>query len=304
MHMIRPAALFLWAAVATSPAVHAQAIEPRLYSNAPIGMNFLIAGSAFATGGYSIDPALPVTKPDLTTTYALLAYVRSLDVAGRSGKLDIAVPYAWLDGSATLYDEPVSRRVSGFADPSFRLSVNLYGAPALAAQEFANYRQDLIVGVSLQVTAPLGQHDETRLVNLGANRWSFKPGVGVSKALGRWTVEGAATATVYTDNDEFYGGQTRSQEPLYSLQLHTIYNFPRGAWASVDVNYLTGGSTELDGTDKHDLQRNWRVGGTLVFPLDPHNSLKLYLSSGVSARTGNNFDAVGLAWQHRWAGRP
>jgi hypothetical protein len=302
--MMRPAAWLLLATLASAPAVHAQSIEPRLYSNIPVGMNFLVAGTAYATGGYSIDSALPVRKPDLETSFAVLGYARGLDFAGRSGKLDVVLPYAWLNGSAILYDEPVSRRVHGFADPSFRLSVNLYGAPALSAREFRSYRQNLIVGVSLQVTAPLGQYDETRLVNIGSNRWVFRPGVGVSKAFGRWTMEGAATVTLYTDNDEFYRGQTRSQEPLYSLQWHTIYNFPRGAWASVDVNYLTGARTELDGIEKHDLQRNWRVGGTLAFPLDPRNSLKLYASSGVSARTGNNFDTVGLAWQHRWGGRP
>jgi hypothetical protein len=139
-------------------------------------------------------------------------------------------------------------------------------------------------------------------VNIGANRWSFKPGIGLSKAIGRWIVEGVATATLYTDNDEFYGGRTRSQDPVYSLQGDAIYNFRGGSWASVDVYYLTGGSTELDGVDKRDVQRNWRVGGTFAVPVDRRNSIKIYASSGVSARTGNNFDLAGIAWQYRWGG--
>ena len=58
----------------------------------------------------------------------------------------------------------------------------------------------------------------------------------------------------------------------------------------------------VDGALNRDLQQNWRVGGTRAFPLDRANSIKLYVSSGVSARTGNNFDLAGVAWQYRWGG--
>jgi len=51
-----------------------------------------------------------------------------------------------------------------------------------------------------------------------------------------------------------------------------------------------------------DLQQNWRRGATLAIPVDRHNSVKLYASSGVSARTGNSYDLVGIAWQYRWGG--
>ena len=72
--------------------------------------------------------------------------------------------------------------MAGLLDPRFRVSVNLIGAPALSVKDFANYRQDLIVGVSLQVSAPVGQYDNSKLLNLGNNRWSFRPELGISKA--------------------------------------------------------------------------------------------------------------------------
>ena len=37
-----------------------------------------------------------------------------------------------------------------------------------------------IVGVSLLVQAPTGQYDPDRLINIGTNRWTFRPEVGVS----------------------------------------------------------------------------------------------------------------------------
>jgi hypothetical protein len=295
-------ALLLAGATVAAPSARGQAIEPRAYSNAPVGVNFLILSPVYASGGLSIDPALPLRKPDLETSSVALAFARFIELWGQAGKFDVIVPYSWLEGSATLYDEAVTRKVHGFADPAFRLSVNFYGAPALTAKEFASYRQDLIVGASLMVMAPLGQYDDARLVNLGSNRWSIRPGLGVSKALGRWTVEGSAAVTLYTDNDDFVGDRTRSQDPLYSLQWNTICSFAGGRWASLDVNYYTGGSSTLDGVAKRDLQRNWRAGLTVALPVDRRNSIKLYASRGVSARTGNNFDLAGIAWQYRWGG--
>ena len=292
------AALIVWALVA--PTAYAQDIEPRAYSNAPIGVNFVIVGYAYTRGGVAFDPALPVSDPHLETSNAVLAYARVLDLWGRSGKFDVVAPYTWLSGSANFAGEPIQRDVNGFANPRFRLSVNLYGAPALDLRQFREYEQDLIIGASLAVTAPWGEYDDTKLVNIGTNRWSFTPEVGVSKAVGRWTLEASAAATLYTDNTDFFGGNTRSQDPLYSLQGHVIYSFRSGVWASLDANYLTGGRTTVNGTLNADLQQNWRVGGTLALPVNANNSVKLYASSGVSARTGNNYDLIGIAWQYRW----
>lgn len=282
--------------------VYAQDIEPRAYSNAPVGVNFLIAGYVYTEGGLSFDPSLPISNPQLNTNNAVLAYARSLNFGGKSAKFDVILPYAWLSGTADLDGQPLSRDVNGFADARFRISVNLYGAPAMNLKEFARYKQDLIVGVSLQVSAPTGQYDDTRVVNIGSNRWSFKPEIGVSKRKGPWTLEGAFAVTWYTDNTDFYGGLTRTQDPIYALQAHAIYNFRKGTWAALDVSYLTGGRSTLDGTLSNDLQQNWRVGGTLVIPVDRLNSIKIAASSGVSARTGNNYDSIGIAWQYRWGG--
>jgi hypothetical protein len=284
-----------------SPA-SAQEIEPRAYSNAPVGVNFLIAGYAYTTGGLAFDSALPLSDPELSTSNAVVAYARVLDFRGKSAKFDVIAPLSSLSGSAQFDGERVQRDVSGLSDPKFRLSVNFFGAPALSLKEFASFQQDLIIGASLQVSAPVGQYDETRLINLGTNRWSFKPEVGASKALGRWTLEGTAAVTLYTDNDDFYQGHTRSQDPLYSLQGHVIYGFRSGIWGSLDGTYFSGGRTTIDDVLNNDLQQNWRVGATLAFPMDARNSIKLYGSSGVSARTGNDFDLFGIAWQFRWGG--
>jgi hypothetical protein len=260
-----PAACVL---LCTVSAAQAQDIEPRAFSNAPIGVNFLIAGYGYTRGALAFDSALPVTDAELETSSALLAYARVLDFWGRSGKLDVILPYTWLSGSASYAGESLERVVAGFADPRIRLSVNLYGAPALSLKEFRGWEQDLIVGASLQVSAPWGQYDDSRLVNIGTNRWFVKPELGLSKALGPLTLELSAAATLFTDTTDFYGGRRRSQDPIYSTQGHLIYSFRSGLWAAVDATYFRGGSTAIDGVPKDDRQENWRIGGTLTFPVD------------------------------------
>jgi hypothetical protein len=299
MATTRLAVLALSLACTAAPA---QEIEPRAYSNAPVGVNFLIVGAAATKGALAFESALPLTNAQIKTSNLVLAYARALDIAGMSGKIDFVTSYAKLAGTADFAGQPMQRDIAGFANPAVRLSVNLFGAPALQLRDFGNYRQDLILGTSLRVFAPWSQYDPGRLINIGTNRWAFKPEIGISKALDRWTLEGQAAVTFYTDNTDFFGGHTRAQAPLYSLQGHVIYSFPSGIWASLDATYFTGGRTTLDGTVNADLQRNWRGGATLAIPVDRRSSVKFYASSGVSARTGNNFDLLGLAWQYRWGG--
>ena len=295
-------ALVAWVVCADVSPAGAQDAEPRTYSNAPVGMNFAVVGYALTDGGLAFDPSLPFENEELRTHNALLAYARVLDLWGKSAKLDVIVPFTWLSGSAEFMGEEVERSVRGFADGRARLSVNFHGAPALRLPEYAGYRQDLIVGASLQVNVPWGQYDDERLVNIGQHRGWFKPELGLSKAIGPWTIEFAAAVTFFTENGDFFGGLTRAQDPVAGLQWHLIRGFRSGVWAAFDVAYFTGGRTTLGDAESNDLQNNWRLGGMVAIPIDRLNSIKFQVGSGVYARTGNNFDAVAVAWQHRWGG--
>jgi hypothetical protein len=286
--------------LAALPCARAQSIEPRSYSNSPIGLNFLIAGYGYQWGDVLLDPSLPVKNADAKVNSVVLGYSRVLDFWGESGTLAVVLPYAWISASGQVEGQAKSVDRSGFADLGLRLSVNLLGAPALSLKEFRDYRQDTIVGVSLLVTAPTGQYDNTKLINIGTNRWSFKPEVGVSKALGQWILEGAASVTFFTDNDEFAGNKVRQQDPVYALQAHVIYYFNPKLWGALGATYYVGGRTTVNGTLNEDLQQNWRWGAVLGQSLDVHNSIKLGVGSGVSTRTGTNFTTVGIFWQYLW----
>jgi hypothetical protein len=237
----------LFATVLMVATAKAQDAEPRSYTNTPVGLNFLIAGYVYSQGKIAFDPELSIADAQFHTNTEALAYVRSLDVGGKSAKFDVILPYSSFFAQALVDGQLKERAMSGLGDPRFRFSINLFGAPALSVKDFANYQQDLIVGVSLQVSAPLGQYDNSKLLNLGNNRWSFRPELGISKAWGRWTVEVAPSVTFFTDNTDFFNGRRFAQAPIYLVQGHIIYNFPTGIWLALDSTYFTGGRTTVNG---------------------------------------------------------
>lgn len=282
--------------------VRAQEIEPRAYSNIPLDVNFLIAGYGYSDGGLVTDPTLPLEDADVQTQTTAVGYAHAIEVRGQSGKIDVILPYAWLSGAGEFAGQTVRRTVNGFGDPRLRLAVNLYGAPALSVRQLPSYRQETILGVSVQVSMPVGQYDDTRLINIGMNRWFVKPELGVSRALGAWTLELATAAYFFSDNDDFLGGKTRAQDPIYSVQGGVIYGFSRGIWVALNGTYYTGGRTTVDGVEGDDLQKNSLVGLTVALPVSRRASIKVYANTGLTTRIGSDADTLGLAWQYRWGG--
>jgi hypothetical protein len=288
--------------IAGASSAHAQRIEPRSYINAPVGINFLVLGYGNSSGALLFDPAIPITDADANVDMAVLGYVRTLGIAGKSAKAGVILPYASLNADGYLDGNYVTREQIGLADPAFYFSVNLYGAPALSLKDFKDYQQDTIIGLTFRLTAPTGVYQSDKLINIGTNRWSFEPELGISKAIGPWTLEAAAAVVIYTDNDEFDTDLTRQQAPIYSTQFHITYTFANRIWASLGTTYYTGGRTTIDGVEKDDLQRNWRTGLTLAIPVNRRNSIKFLGQSGVSTRTGTDFDTLAIFWQYRWGG--
>jgi hypothetical protein len=297
MKWFAPAVLLLLAPALAA----AQSMEPRAYSNAPVGLNFLLVGYSYSQGDVGFDASSPLQDGNTKVHVLPVGYVRSLDVFGKAGSIALVLPLVDLTATATLNGTTEARReVSGMGDPAVRLAVNFHGAPALSALDFGDYRQDLIVGASLTLTAPFGQYDPERLVNIGTNRWSAKPELGLSKALGPWTLELAGGVTFFTRNDEYFNGNTRSQDPLYSVQAHVIRQLGRGTWVGFSATHYEGGATTLNGAARDDRLTGSRVALTFSLPVDRRNSIKLTASSGLYARAGSDFDSLGMAWQHLW----
>jgi hypothetical protein len=276
----------------------AQDLEPKAYSASPAGAAFLVVGLVRSTGSVLTDPTLPVTDVEAKVNGLPLAAGYTFGLFGKLALVTAAVPISWGDVSGQVGEEARAVSRSGLADTRAKLSINLAGNPALGLRDYVKAPRKVIVGTSLTVITPTGQYDGARLINLGTNRWSFKPEVGVSVPKGPWDVDAYLGVCLFTDNDDFYpGGQARSQDRVVALQGHASYTFQPRLWAAVDATWYQGGGASVDGGEPTGTMNNSRLGATVSFPMGRQQSLKVAYSSGVAVRTGTNFRTLSVGWQ-------
>jgi len=278
----------------------AQELEPRVYSPSPVGGNFLLLSGTRSTGDVVVDPSILLSDVYAEMYSASLSYSRTFGLFGRSASAAVVLPYMWGTMSGDVLEQVRSIDRSGMGDTRLRMGINLIGGPALSQAEFAKRRPGRALGASVIVAAPTGQYYPDKLINIGANRWAFKPEVGFSQPHKRWSFEAYAGVWLYTDNDDFLGGQVREQEPLGAFQGHVSYTFKPRLWLAGDATFYTGGRTTVDGTKNADLQANSRFGVTFSAPVGRRNSVKVAWATGATTRIGGSFDTFGATWQFFW----
>jgi len=299
-----PPRILLLAVLCSAPAA-AQELEPRAYSASPIGTNFFLVGLSRSSGDVIFDPTVPITDVHADINAAILGVGRTFNLGGHLALATAALPYVWGDVSGKVAEQAAqSITRSGLGDTRMKVSVNLVGTPALRPAEFVKAPPRTTIGASLTVAAPVGQYYRDKLINLGTNRWAFKPEVGFSHPSGRWTLDLSGGVWLFTSNDRYYpGDSTRTQDPLFALQTHVSYNVTRRAWAAVNATWYGGADVSLNGGAPASRQNNARLGGTLALPVGARQSLKFAYSTGASTRTGSDFTTLAVAWQYFWFDR-
>jgi hypothetical protein len=278
-----------------------QSLEPRRWSHLPSDVNFFGLGGALIDGEILFDPALLVEDATMDLTGLGAVYIRSFNFYGKSARIDFTAPFTngkWeglVDGVQTI----VKRR--GFGDPRVRLSVNLYGAPALKGKEFRAYRLsrpvNTTIGAAVSVKVPLGEYSSDRLINLGQNRWIMRPQLGVLHQRGKWEFELTGSVIFYGKNDEFWKGTVRQQDPLWFLQTHIIRTFKPGLWAGFSTGFGHGGRSRINDSPKSDDSRVGYWALTLGVPITPYQGLKFtYFSARTNTSNDVNLNSYQVGW--------
>ena len=285
--------------------VSAQDLEPRRWSHLPTGMTLVGAGYAYTEAHVYFSPALSITDATSRQNNLGFSAIHTFDLAGKSARLSLLLPYVsgrW-QGNVDGEFQTIHRR--GMADPRLRFSVNLYGAPALKGAKFAQYRAEHItnttVGASLSMTMPLGQYMDDKLVNIGSNRWSLRPQLGVLHTRGPWSFELTGSAFVFTDNDDFVDDAVLKQKTTYAVQAHAIYNFSSGLWTSLSTAYGSGGNIKIDQVKTKFEVDNWLMAAGIGFPVGKTQGIKLtWMSGRTQNQVGRDSDNLLLSWSIRW----
>lgn len=285
-----------------SSEVTAQELTPRAYWPLPKDTNAFVLSYQHSSGDIVTDPSLPLAGVDSVIDFLQVSYQRTLSLFGRSTNLQLNLPYSDGHTEGLIDGQFRTRDTAGIADARVRFSINLRGAPSMDGAAFQALRKNprTIVGASLLVQAPTGEYEPDKLINIGTNRWSVKPAIGVIWPLRpTWLLEAEVGAWFFGDNDEFLG-QTREQDPILSTEFHLVKRIRPGLWASLDANFYVGGRTVIDGVERSDLQRNSRFGATVVSPIKGKHALRGGLSTGVATESGGDYTMFNLSYLYAW----
>jgi hypothetical protein len=281
--------------------VRSQDLDPRAYVVTPLDLNIAVAVYSHTWGDVLLDPSLPVDDVSARLNAYVVGYFRSINFFGRSANVRIAVPYATGHVEGLLLGQFAEADRSGFADIRAQMSVNLLGGAAMTRPEFAKYRPGSNLFASFTVVAPTGQYYADKLINLGNNRWAFKPEIAFTQALGKWTLEGYAGVWFYTTNDKFYRGTSvRKQDPMLTYQVHGSYTFRPGLWASLDGTVYTGGDTTVDGVNKNDRQSASRAGTNVSWAFAPGHAVKVQYARTTTVLVGGKFNILSFGYTYSW----
>jgi hypothetical protein len=283
----------------------AQDLEPRAYSPSPVGTSFMGFSYSRLSGDIAFDPTIPLTNVHAGLNASAMGVGQTIGFFGRQAMITAGLPYVWGTITGDVGDTAGSVYRSGTADLKTRFSVNLRGVPAMTPRQFAETKhRNFIVATSLSMTWPTGQYGNTKLINLGANRWSFKPEIGMSYPVKKLDLDLYYAVTLFTTNESFYTGQSvRTQDPLNAIQGHVSYTVKPRLWFAFDGTWYWGGAAEVNGGLPTGRQGNSRLGGTASLPLWKGQSVKVTYSSGVSGQVGQKFNQLGVGWQYVWVDR-
>ena len=142
---------------------------------------------------------------------------------------------------------------------------------------------------------------DDKLINLGENRFTFRPQLGVTHRRGKWTTEVVGEVAIHTDNDNFFNDKTREQDPTYIIHAHLTHTFRPGVWLSTGIGYDYVGENSIDDVNSDDKQQD--IGWLLKFayPINRQSGFNFtYLGTRKQKSTGLDSDTLSGSLSFSW----
>ena len=260
----------------------------RDWQNTPTNLNMVFGYYNRVDTNTPIDTTLPINGLSLDADLYLFRYARSFGIDGRNSAIQFIQPYA--DVSASFDNAQFfsgTKRNGGMGDTQIVFAHNIFGGPALTAEEFASWKPETFLTGALWVTMPTGDYDKDRIINIGSNRWVFKPELGFGTPIGPTWLEINTYVSLFGDNKDYHGDSKLEQKPLYAIEGHYSYTINRALWVSLDATYNRGGESRIDGDWQDNKQENGLLGASLGFMLSPQFGGLIAYNDTVSERTGS-----------------
>jgi outer membrane putative beta-barrel porin/alpha-amylase len=284
---------------------HALEPVPRTWSHIPMGTNIVGAGYVRTEADILVDPTLILQEVKMESDIWAAKYIRTFELFEKSARLDLTQAYKEELWTGLLNGVSASATRKGMSDTFVRLSMNLYGAPPLKRKAFSEYRSnnkvETIVGLGLAVRLPTGKYREETLLNIGQNRYAFRPQIGITHRRGKWSAELTGELSFYTENDEFFNGKKLEQDPLFFTHAHLIYSVRPGFWIGASAGYNYGGEYTVDGVAKDDTKQNLAWAFSLAYPISRSVGISVkYIETNTQESTGLDSEIFSAGLSYAW----
>jgi len=279
--------------------------EPRQWSHLPMGLNYFGMAYAHTKADIFFDPALRLEDVEMELNTVAGKYIRSFPLLGKSTRIDITQAYQEGKWTGKLDGVPGSVSRKGWSDTIVRMAMNFYGAPPLTGKAYRTYRSNvkngIILGTALQLRLPTGNYKKDKLINLGKNRYTIRPQLGISYTHSKWITEATGEVAFFTNNNEFFDGNKLEQKPLFIGQVHLIRNFSPGFWASLSLAYDYGGEKRINGIDKNDREQNVASKISFAYPINHASGIKIsYIVTRTKESTGLDSETLAASASLAW----
>ena len=277
---------------------YAQEMDPRAYANLPKDMNVLVAAYALARGHVLADPSLPIKDFKITSHNFAIGYVHTFGLVNKLARVNVVLPFVSMAGQLQFRGQDTSGSRTGFGDARVQFAINLIGSPALTAKDFRSYTQKTVVGIGLVTSIPTGLYYADKTINIGTNRWAFKPEIGISRRFKHLYADGYIGIWLYTNNTKYQSSKLLQQEPVVSAQLHASYYFKNKMWVGINSTWFDGGQTTINNTNYGDRLDHWRIGASWGVPVAKQQAVKLQFHFSAHTNYGQNYKLIALSYQY------
>jgi hypothetical protein len=280
-------------------------LAPRQWSHLPTDINLTAMAYVKTDADITIDPVLRLEDVEMELDTWAFRHIHTFELLGKSARVDITQAYQEGVWTGLLDGSPASTSRHGLSDTFVRFSVNLYGAPPMKGKEYGAYRNrvgpETVVGAGLAVRLPTGDYMEDKLINLGNNRFTLRPQIGVQHTSGKWSAELTAEIAFHTDNDEFFNGNKLEQDPLFITHGNITHTFSPGHWAGLSFGFDRGGESTINGVAKEDRKKDTGYALHYVLPINRQAGVSIsYIKTRTHEDVGMDTDSLSAAVSLLW----
>lgn len=280
--------------------LYTQDLNPWVYGNLPVKISAAVINYTYSTGNVLGDPGAPIQDFNLNTNILAVGYLRTFSFFGKLGRAQVIIPFSFMSGSLKFRGKDTSGTRTGFNDVSLRLGINIFGSPPLEIQDYRKFRQEKILGASLVITIPVGQYYTEKLINIGSNRWGFRPEIGASIRVGQFYLETYAGVKFSTKNSEYLENKTLRLSPLFGLQMHINHTFKNFMRVAFSLAYLNGGQTSVNDVNNDDYIRHLRSGLTFGMSFSPFHSVSLQVNTSLFTNISLDYKSINFTYTYTW----